>query len=182
MCDRRQDLARMNMDNQSLYDKIRNTRKALGISQVELASLLYVSRQTIANWEKGITVPDARSLEKLADVLHVSVGSLLGDVDNVTRKMNDPNNHEQTAVPEKPLTNQEIASQLSRINELYAEKMLRDEEQIETLKRYAHFGILLFLIAVLLFLLMPFVRYWYMSAKSGIAHTVREEIVTIGEP
>lgn len=172
----------MNMDNQSLCDKIRNTRKALGISQVELASLLNVSRQTIANWEKGITVPDARFLEKLADVLHVSVGSLLGDIDNGMRKTNDPNNLDQTEVHEKPLSNEEIASQLSRINELYAEKMLRDEEQIETLKRYVHFGILIFLIVVLLFLLMPFVRYWYMSAKSGIAHTVQEEIVPIGEP
>ena len=170
------------MNDKTLYEKIRDSRKAIGISQAELASLLNVSRQTISNWEKGITVPDAKSLERVADLLHVSVESLLGDIDRDLRDLDESRHPPKAAERGTDLNNEEIAVQLSRINELYAEKILRDEEQKETLKRYAHYGILLFLVLALLFLLMPFIRFWYMSARTGVASTAHEETEMIGEP
>lgn len=55
--------------------------------------------QTVSKWEKGLSVPDADSLQKIADVLDVEVSQLLG------------------AKIEKEQDNNEIAQQLSRINE-----------------------------------------------------------------
>lgn len=58
-------------------------RKNKGLSQEALAIKLNVVRQTISKWEKGLSVPDAEMLQKLADVLEVSASELLGEhIDN----------------------------------------------------------------------------------------------------
>ena len=61
-----------------LSDNIRTVRKNKGFTQEDLASRLHVTRQTISKWEKGLSVPDAEMLSKLADELEVSVSELLG--------------------------------------------------------------------------------------------------------
>ena len=53
-------------------------RKAKGYTQEELAIKIHVVRQTISKWEKGLSVPDADMLSKLADVLEINVSELLG--------------------------------------------------------------------------------------------------------
>ena len=60
-----------------LNENIRNLRKAKGLLQEELAIKLNVVRQTISKWEKGLSVPDAGVLIHMAELLDVSVGSLL---------------------------------------------------------------------------------------------------------
>ncbi len=62
-----------------LYDNIRKLRLERGMSQEELAEKLYVVRQTVSKWEKGLSVPDADMLVKLSEVLGVSVSELLGE-------------------------------------------------------------------------------------------------------
>ena len=54
-----------------LQDNIRNIRKDRGLTQEELAIRLNVVRQTVSKWEKGLSVPDADMLQKLADILEV---------------------------------------------------------------------------------------------------------------
>lgn len=54
-------------------------RKNKGMTQESLAAKLNVVRQTISKWEKGLSVPDADMLQKLADVLEVSASELLGE-------------------------------------------------------------------------------------------------------
>lgn len=61
-----------------LNENIKNLRKQKGLSQEELASRLNVVRQTVSKWERGLSVPDADMLEKIAQVLEVSIGDLLG--------------------------------------------------------------------------------------------------------
>ena len=56
-------------------------RKALGLSQEELAAQLNVVRQTVSKWEKGLSVPDVQLLLSIAQILQVSVGDLLYDKD-----------------------------------------------------------------------------------------------------
>lgn len=80
------------------------------------------------------------------------------------------------------LSQEIIAQQLSRLNELYAERLVREQEQKETLKRYLHYAVLLIIILALLFLLMPFVRFWYMSAKKGEMRPLQEETVNVETP
>lgn len=61
-----------------LGDTIREFRKARGMSQEALAERLHVVRQTISKWEKGLSVPDADLLQRLAEAFETDVGSLLG--------------------------------------------------------------------------------------------------------
>ncbi|WP_306693927.1 helix-turn-helix transcriptional regulator [Streptococcus didelphis] len=46
-----------------------NYRKEANLSQEDLAQLIYVSRQTISNWETEKSYPDIQSLLRLAKLL-----------------------------------------------------------------------------------------------------------------
>lgn len=59
-------------------ENIKYYRKAKRISQEELAVKLNVVRQTVSKWEKGLSVPDADVLVRMAGLLGVSVSQLLG--------------------------------------------------------------------------------------------------------
>lgn len=61
-----------------LNENIKALRKQKGLTQEELAIRLNVVRQTVSKWEKGISVPDAVMLEKIADILETEVSTLLG--------------------------------------------------------------------------------------------------------
>lgn len=50
-------------------ENLRNLRKAKGISQEAMAEQLHVVRQTISKWEKGLSVPDAGILIRVAEIL-----------------------------------------------------------------------------------------------------------------
>ena len=61
-----------------LNENLKQLRKSKGLSQEELAIRLNVVRQTISKWEKGLSVPDADMLIKIADIFEVSVSELIG--------------------------------------------------------------------------------------------------------
>jgi len=90
-----------------LSDNIRILRKQKGFTQEELAIRLHVVRQTVSKWEKGLSVPDADTLQRLAELLEVEVRQLL----------------ESGVDMEKG--NSEVAEQLARINEQLAIKNRR---------------------------------------------------------
>ena len=56
----------MDATEMELAGQIKKHRQALGISQEALAEKIYVSRQTISNWETARTYPDVQSLLFLA--------------------------------------------------------------------------------------------------------------------
>ena len=60
-------------------ENLKSMRKAKGYTQEEVAIKLNVVRQTVSKWEKGLSVPDADVLIKLAEVLDTKVSILLGD-------------------------------------------------------------------------------------------------------
>ncbi len=92
-------------------NNLRSLRKKSGLSQEELGIRLNTVRQTISKWENGVSVPDAETLVKLAEILDVSVNELLG-TDIKPDEMNDK------AV---------IAEQLARVNEQLAIKNNRSQ-------------------------------------------------------
>ena len=57
----------------SVGDRIINLRKELNISQVKLADMLGISRQAVSKWETGLSLPDAKNLILLAEVLETDV-------------------------------------------------------------------------------------------------------------
>ena len=61
--------------------RIKGLRVQRGLTQEQLANALFVSRQTILNWEQGRTAPDAQSLLMLSALFGVTVDALMkGDV------------------------------------------------------------------------------------------------------
>ncbi len=61
----------------TLAEKILHLRTELGLSQLELAEKLEVSRQSVSKWETGQSVPDLDKLIKLSDLFGVSVDELV---------------------------------------------------------------------------------------------------------
>lgn len=62
--------------------QIKKYRSNMGISQEELAEKVYVSRQTVSNWETGKNYPDIHSVLLLSSVFNVSLDKLIkGDVE-----------------------------------------------------------------------------------------------------
>ena len=62
-------------------NQIRKYRTSLNLSQDELADRIYVTRQTISNWENNRNYPDIRSLVLLSNVFGVSLDILVkGDL------------------------------------------------------------------------------------------------------
>lgn len=60
-----------------LNERIREIRMAKRISQVELANLLGVTKQSVSNWENDNIQPSIEMLAKIADTLCVSTDYLL---------------------------------------------------------------------------------------------------------
>ncbi len=59
-------------------ENLKSIRKSKGYTQEELAIKLNVVRQTVSKWEKGLSVPDADILVRIAEVLDTDVSVLLG--------------------------------------------------------------------------------------------------------
>lgn len=56
---------------------LKEYRKEAGLNQKDLAKLLGVSMYTVSVWERGVRMPEWGMLEKVSDVLGVSVYSLI---------------------------------------------------------------------------------------------------------
>lgn len=61
-----------------LNKNIHLLRESFGLSQVELAQKLHVSKQCVSNWENDNVQPSIEMLEKIADFFLVSTDYLLG--------------------------------------------------------------------------------------------------------
>ena len=64
--------------------RIKELRKEFGLSQVDLASRMEVTKQTISNWENENIQPSIDMLVGLANVFNVTTDYLLG-LDDVPR-------------------------------------------------------------------------------------------------
>ena len=65
-----------------LGKQIKKYRSELSLSQDALAEKVYVSRQTISNWENDKSYPDVNSLVLLSEVFDTSIDNLIkGDVE-----------------------------------------------------------------------------------------------------
>lgn len=139
-----------------LSENLKNLRKIKGITQEELAIRLNVVRQTISKWEKGLSVPDADTLIKLADFFEVSVSELLG------------------VTVEKEVDSNIIADQLSRINEQLAAKNGRSHRIWKTI------GIIFvaFVVVNILLVLLGTVSFYSFKSDKTTTLTTESEIIT----
>ena len=66
--------------NTLFADTLRSLRTKKGLSQNQLANLMFVNNTTISKWESGSRLPDAAMITRLARVLEVDVGTLFATV------------------------------------------------------------------------------------------------------
>ena len=74
-----------------LNEQIRELRNIRGISQIQLANKLGVTKQSVSNWENDNILPSIEMLVQIANFFKVSTDYLLGldkkrtlDVENLT--------------------------------------------------------------------------------------------------
>lgn len=71
---------------------IKRLRNEKGLTQEELAELLYVSRQSVSSWENDRTQPDIEMLSKMTELFGVSIEELIyGKKHNITLETEKPN-------------------------------------------------------------------------------------------
>ena len=69
--------------------QIKRYRTRLGLSQEELADRIFVTRQSVSNWENGRTYPDLQSLLRLSDLFGLSLDELIkGDIETMKEEIN----------------------------------------------------------------------------------------------
>lgn len=72
-----------------LGNQIKAHRAVLSLSQEELAEKVYVTRQTVSNWETGKSYPDIHSLLLLSALFDVSLDQLIkGDLETMKQEVN----------------------------------------------------------------------------------------------
>ena len=67
----------------SRANRIRQFRKARGLTQVEFAAALDVNEATVVRWERGYTALPESVLDRLASFFHVAPTDLVPDLTRV---------------------------------------------------------------------------------------------------
>lgn len=60
-----------------LSQKLKELRKKQGLTQLELAERLFVSRQAISGWEAGTSRPSTENLQSLSRLFNIPLETLL---------------------------------------------------------------------------------------------------------
>ena len=70
----------INMENlnEKISKSIKQARKDLGISQVELAKRVGVTHAAISFWENGVNIPNVKDCWMMANELGISIDELVG--------------------------------------------------------------------------------------------------------
>lgn len=67
-------------------NQIKKYREGLKLSQEELADKIFVTRQTISNWENNKNYPDIKSISLLCNLFNVSIDQFIeGDVEEMKK-------------------------------------------------------------------------------------------------
>jgi len=95
-----------------IAQQIKNLRKQKHLSQLEVARSLGVGQSTIANYEKGIRLPNSEILKKIAILFGTSIDYIVGSV-----------NEDET-------NNMEGNIELMKLKDQFLELVLEDEEEV----------------------------------------------------
>ncbi len=92
--------------------KLKNKRQGAGHSQVEIASILGISKQSYSNWENGKTKPNQKNLTRLSQILAVDESYFLSEYDvvEIFTQLNESNQGKVISYSQKLLNQQKLAS------------------------------------------------------------------------
>lgn len=70
-------------------NRIRENRRKMGLTQIELAKALNISQGSLSGYETGKIEPDVNTMRKMADLFGVTLDTLFGDRISVDDDMSD---------------------------------------------------------------------------------------------
>lgn len=71
-------------------NKIRENRRKMGLTQIELAKALNISQASLSGYETGRIEPDVKTMRKMSDLFGVTLDELFGDqINDVETQPND---------------------------------------------------------------------------------------------
>lgn len=86
----------------NLNTQIKHYRTTLNLSQDQLAEQLFVTRQTISNWETSKNYPDIHSIVLMSKLFNVSIDKLVeGDLESIKEKINENQVRNFTSISKK---------------------------------------------------------------------------------
>ncbi|MEJ5994447.1 pentapeptide repeat-containing protein [Pedobacter sp. Du54] len=89
------------LNSKSIGNKIATARKKINSSQAELAQQISISPQAVGKWERGESMPDIVTLNRLAQILGVDLNYFSDDFpSNATLKGNEKPNLQALEIPE----------------------------------------------------------------------------------
>ncbi len=69
----------VNEINRKIADNLIRCRKAVGMTQAEVAEKINYSDKSVSKWESGNGIPDVYTLMQLAELFHVTLNELVGE-------------------------------------------------------------------------------------------------------
>ena len=82
----------------NLYQRIADMRKALDITQTQLAKKLGVTRSAVNAWEMGLSTPQLKHVIAMAEIFHTTVDGLLSSSAQTIVDISDLSEQEQETV------------------------------------------------------------------------------------
>ena len=113
-----------------LSQKLKELRKKQGLTQLELAERLFVSRQAISGWEAGTSRPSTENLQSLSRLFNIPLETLLDDTAEA----------EPAAAPEKLPAEEQAKEQVKLLSVKLDEERELCSWQSCSPQRYWHTG------------------------------------------
>jgi uncharacterized protein YjbI with pentapeptide repeats len=77
------------LSTKMIGERITEARKKTSVSQAGLAELLFISPQAVGKWERGESMPDILTLNRLAEILGVDLNYFSENFQNQNEKQNE---------------------------------------------------------------------------------------------
>lgn len=137
----------------SLGSILKFQRKTHGISQLDLAEKLHVSRQSISSWENDRSYPSIDNLISLSELYKLSIDDLLKDNEELREK-----------IERNKKRIQEYKGQLDRLNETIKENKEPEFGEYDKKDEFL-FCLTLILISIILLPIGPILPICYFTVK-----------------
>ncbi len=105
------------MDTKIIGSKITHARKKVNMSQAQIAQLLFISPQAVGKWERGESIPDLITFNRLAEILGVDLNYFSESFQSTAGEMpdiiDDIEQTEQETAPLSQLSEQQLLMNFS---------------------------------------------------------------------
>ncbi len=75
------------LNTKMIGNKIAEARKKINISQAQLAQRLFISAQAVGKWERGESMPDIITFNRLAEILGVDLNYFSESIQSVATEI-----------------------------------------------------------------------------------------------